>query len=100
MPKSFFARFAVAAAIGLVTPACASSSAAPQKPLSYSDDAKKAYDEAMQAFRAKDWESARPLFQDVRKNFPQNRYARLAELRLADIDFAQDKYTDAVTAYR
>lgn len=100
MPKSFFARFAVAATLGLAMPACASSSAAPQKPLSYSDDAKKAYDEAMQAFRAKDWESARPLFQDVRKNFPQNRYARLAELRLADIDFAQDKYTDAVTAYR
>jgi len=100
MPKSLLAKVALVALIVVAAPACASQSASPQKPLTYSDDARRAYEEAMQAFRAKDWESARPLFEEVRKNFPQNRYARLSELRLADIDFAQDKYTDAVTAYR
>ncbi len=79
---------------------CASSQSSAMRPLSYSDDAKKAYEEAMLTFRAKDWEGARLLFQDVKKNFPQSRQARLAELRIADIDFAQDKYTDAVSAYR
>jgi outer membrane protein assembly factor BamD len=79
---------------------CASSSSTAMRPLSYTDDAKKAYEEAMLSFRAKDWEGARALFQDVKKNFPQSRQARLAELRIADIDFAQDKYTDAVSSYR
>jgi outer membrane protein assembly factor BamD len=79
--------------------ACASTSQAP-KTLTYTEDARRAYEEAMTAFRAKDWEGSRPLFQEVKKNFPQSRYARLAELRLADIDFAQEKYTDAIGAYR
>jgi outer membrane protein assembly factor BamD len=70
------------------------------KALSYTEDARKAYEEAMKAFRGKDWEGARALFQEVRKNFPQSRYARLSELRIADIDFAQDKFTDAIAAYR
>lgn len=79
--------------------ACASTSKTP-KTLTYTEDARRAYEEAMTAFRAKDWEGARPLFQDVKKNFPQSRYARLSELRIADIDFAQEKYTDAIGAYR
>lgn len=70
------------------------------KTLTYTEDAKRAYEEAMQSFRAKDWESARPLFQEVKKKFPQSRYARLADLRIADIDFSQEKYTDAISAYR
>ena len=79
--------------------ACASTSQTP-KTLTYTEDARRAYEEAMKAFRSKDWEGARPLFQEVKKNFPQSRYARLAELRIADIDFAQEKYTDAIGAYR
>lgn len=70
------------------------------KTLTYTEDAKKAYEEAMRSFRSKDWESAQPLFQEVKKKFSQSRYARLAELRLADIDFAQEKYTDAISSYR
>ncbi|NUP06563.1 MAG: tetratricopeptide repeat protein [Polyangiaceae bacterium] len=70
------------------------------KTLTYTEDAKKAYEEAMQSFRSKDWESARPLFEEVKKKFSQSRYARLAELRLADIEFAQEKYTDAISQYR
>jgi outer membrane protein assembly factor BamD len=78
---------------------CASTSQTPKK-LSYTEDARRDYEEAMKAFRAKDWEGARALFADVKKNYPQSRYARLSELRIADIDFAQEKYTDAIGAYR
>ncbi|NUO48888.1 MAG: tetratricopeptide repeat protein [Polyangiaceae bacterium] len=78
---------------------CASTSQTPKK-LSYTEDARRDYEEAMKAFRAKDWEGARTLFQDVKKNYPQSRYARLSELRVADIDFAQEKFTDAISAYR
>ena len=90
---------AIAAVVGLGSVGCAASSTGP-KTLSYTEDARRAYEEAMQSFRSKDWESARPLFQEVKKRFPQSRYARLAELRLADCDFAQEKYTDAISAFR
>jgi outer membrane protein assembly factor BamD len=72
----------------------------PTKSLTYTEDARRAYEEAMESFRSKDWETARPLLQEVRKLFPQSRYARLAELRLADIEFATERYVEAVTAYR
>ncbi len=86
--------------VALPTAGCATTSTGGQKQLSYTEDARRAYEEAMASFRAKDWESARPLFQEVKKRFPQSRYARLSELRLADIDFAQEKYTDAISAFR
>ena len=68
--------------------------------LTYTENARAAYNEAMTAFRDKDWEDAIALFTELRSLFPQSRYARLAELRLADIAFAQEKFTDAIAAYR
>jgi len=68
--------------------------------LTYTDDARAAYNEAMNAFRGKDWEDARSLFGEVKRLFPYTRYARLAELRLADVDFAQEKFSDAISEYR
>lgn len=80
--------------------ACTITPAGMTRTLTYTDDAKKAYDEALQAFHDKDWESARPLFEEVRKTFPSTPYARLAELRIADTDFAQGKFSDAISGYR
>ena len=68
--------------------------------LTYTDDAHAAYGEALDAFKARNWEDARVLFIEVKKLFGYSRYARLAELRLADIDFEQGKFTDAVAGYR
>lgn len=68
--------------------------------LTYTDDARAAYDEAMAAFRGRDWEDARALLGEVRRLFPYTRYARLAELRLADIDFETEKFSDAISGYR
>jgi outer membrane protein assembly factor BamD len=68
--------------------------------LTYTEDAQKAYQEALTAFREKDWEAAKSLFAEVKKRFPQSREARLAELRLADVDFAQEKYSEAISGYR
>ena len=79
---------------------CTSNLGGGPKSLTYTDDAKRAYDEALSSFRDKDYESARPLFEEVKKLFPQSRYARLAELRLADIEFAEGKYSDAISSYR
>jgi outer membrane protein assembly factor BamD len=68
--------------------------------LTYTEDARAAYNEAMDSFRAKEWEDAKALFGEVRRLFSYSTYARLAELRLADIEFAQEKYAEAVTIYR
>ena len=68
--------------------------------LTYTDDARKAYQEAMKSFQAHDYEDARALFGEVKKLFPYSRYARLAELRIADISFEQEKYSDAASSYR
>jgi outer membrane protein assembly factor BamD len=71
----------------------------PAKTLTYTEDARRAYEEALASFQSKDWESARPLLQEVKKLFPQSRYARLAELRLADIDFATERYSEAANLW-
>ncbi len=68
--------------------------------LTYTEDAFKAYQEALQAYDNKDWEDARALFSEVKRLFNYSRYARLAELRLADIDFEQGKYAEAISGYR
>lgn len=90
-----------AASLGIATAGgCTTQFSGAQRTLTYTEDARRAYEEALEAFRDKDWESARPLFNEVIKLFPDSRFARLSELRLADIDFAQEKYTDAITSYR
>jgi len=68
--------------------------------LTYTDDARLAYAEAMRSYNAKEWEDAKALFGEIKKLFTYSRYARLAELRLADIEFEQEKFSDAITAYR
>ena len=75
---------------------------APQAPnaLRYSEDARKAYEKALEAFLDRDWEEARLQMQEVRRKYAYSRYARLAEQRLADMDFEQEKYAAAITGYR
>lgn len=81
----------------------ASSACAPQKvdsPLNYTQDAKRAYDEAMIEFQAHNWLEAQLLFREVKRKYVYSRYARLSELRIADADFEQEKFTEAVRGYR
>jgi outer membrane protein assembly factor BamD len=90
--------FALGLALGLS--GCDLDLSARHATLSYTDDARAAYNQAMEAFKAKEWESAKSLFAEIRKLFSYSRYARLSELRLADIEFEQEKYTEAISAYR
>ena len=54
----------------------------------------------MQAFFDKDWEGAAEQFKEIKRKYGQSRYGRLAELRMADIAFEQDKLAEAVGAYK
>ncbi|MFO0659854.1 MAG: outer membrane protein assembly factor BamD [Polyangiaceae bacterium] len=90
----------VTVAVSSLTSMGCESTPPPSNPLKYTEEAKKAYDEALEAFLDRDWEEARTLLNEVRRKYSFTKYARLAELRLADIDFEQEKFTSAITSYR
>jgi outer membrane protein assembly factor BamD len=73
---------------------------APKTALGYTADAKRAYEAAMEEFTAHDWIEATALMREVKRKYSYSKYARLAELRIADADLAQEKYADAVREYR
>lgn len=68
--------------------------------LDYTADAKRAYDEAMEEFDAHNWLESQQLFREIKRKYGYSKYARLAELRIADADFEQEKYAEAIREYR
>jgi outer membrane protein assembly factor BamD len=72
----------------------------PKTALSYTADAKRAYDLAMVEFNAHNWIEAQTLFREVKRKYSYSKYARLAELRIADADFEQEKFAEAIRGYR
>jgi outer membrane protein assembly factor BamD len=80
--------------------ACGAATTETRGALNYSEDAKRAYDKAMVAFDEHDWEKARMLFKEVKRKYSYSRWARLAELRLADTDVGSEKLSEAIQGYR
>ncbi|GAC1354643.1 MAG: outer membrane protein assembly factor BamD [Polyangiales bacterium] len=68
--------------------------------LQYSENARRAYEDALVAFKDKDWQEATTLLRDVRRRFAFSAYAPLAQLRLADVEFAQEKWAESIPAYK
>ncbi|MCL2448874.1 MAG: outer membrane protein assembly factor BamD [Polyangiaceae bacterium] len=68
--------------------------------LGYTDNAKNAYDKAMETFNAHQWVEAQAALREVKRKYGYSKYARLAELRIADADFEQEKYSDAIRGYK
>ena len=71
-----------------------------KNPLGYTEDAKRAYDEAMTHYKAHSWIEAQALFREVKRKYSYSKYARQAELRIADADFEQEKYADAMREFK
>ncbi len=62
--------------------------------LTYTDDARASYNEAIKSFKARDWEDAQGALhrhQEALRRTPATR--GLSELRLADINFEQEKFS-------
>ncbi len=92
-------------ALLVVTTALAAGAVGCEKPeartaLSYTADAKRAYDEAMKEFQSHNWIESQALFREVKRKYHYSKYAKLAELRIADADFEQEKYAEAIRGYR
>lgn len=79
--------------------ACATTQSA-ARPAVIEDEAQARYEEGQARFRDEDWASAREIYREVRQQYGNTRWGALAELRLADVDFREDHYAEALTAYR
>jgi outer membrane protein assembly factor BamD len=87
--------------LGLILPVgCASQQTEPATAQHYTENARRAYEAALDEYKDRSWESATSMFEQVKREYSYSRYARLAELRLADIAYEQQKFPEAVTAYR
>lgn len=95
-----FALLVTLAAASSTQLGCATTEAVSPNALRYAEDARKAYEKGLASFLDRDWDDARALFLEVKRKYAYSRYAQLAELRLADIDFEQEKYSAAITSYR
>lgn len=94
-------QLAVPLAALAVVPACAETKPPPAPgTLEYTENARAAYQKALDAYLDHDWEGATELFTALKQDYAQSQYARLAELRLADIAFEQDKLPEAISAYK
>lgn len=81
---------------GLITPGCPDESS----DQTYSGSARRNYLQGMEAFEDEDYLEAVRLFTFVKNKYTYSKYAALAELRIADAYFEQDKYAEAIDAYR
>ncbi len=81
-------------ALGLIFLAACSSN-----PLKKSDNPEIVFNEGSRLYDKGDYMEATEFFNEIRHRFPQSRFAAMAELRSADVEFAQDNYTEAAAAY-
>ncbi|MBX3264507.1 MAG: tetratricopeptide repeat protein [Labilithrix sp.] len=90
----------VVLAVALAAGALGCEQQEPRTALSYTADAKRAYDEAMKEFQSHNWLESQALFREVKRKYHYSKYAKLAELRIADADFEQEKFSEAIRGYR
>lgn len=94
----FAATAVVALALALCETGC--ENAEPKTALGYTEDAKRAYDAAMEEFNAHNWIEAQTLFRELKRKYSYSKWARQAELRIADADVEQEKLADAIREYK
>lgn len=72
----------------------------PRTALGYTENAKRAYDAALVEYNSHSWIEAQALMREVKRKYSYSKYARLAELRIADADYEQEKFSDAIREYK
>jgi len=67
---------------------------------SYSKSAEKNYTRGNDELKDENYQEALKFFVFTKAKFPFSRFATLAELRIADTYYAQEKYVDSIDAYK
>ena len=70
------------------------------KPVTYSLTAKQNYEKGLAELKDENYPEAQKYFQFVKQKYPFSKYAVLAELALADSQFARGNYTEAIDSYK
>jgi outer membrane protein assembly factor BamD len=78
--------------------ACASSDDG--KPVTYALSAKQNYERGLEELKNENHAEASNFFSYVKQKFPFSKYAGLAELALADTEFARGNYQEAIDSYK
>lgn len=64
-----------------------------------SDNPEEIYNEAVRLLEDNSFLEASDYINEIRRRFPQSRFAILAELRAADLDFEQDAFIESAAGY-
>jgi len=80
--------------------ACAPAVSPPLTSAEYQEKAQRAYEAALETFHDRDWISVPIEMGEVRRDYAGTKWARLAQLRIADSHFHQASYPEAITGYR
>lgn len=70
------------------------------KPVTYSLTAKQNYEKGLAELKDENYPEAQKFFQFVKQKYPFSKYAVLAELALADTQFARGNYNEAIDSYK
>ena len=90
--------FSVLIILAVCTGACASSE--DSKQVTYSMTAKQNYERGLEELKKENYVEAAHYFTYVKQKFPFSKYAGLAELALADTEFARGNYQEAIDSYK
>lgn len=91
------AQLALALCLAGLASGCATNGAA--GPVSYRESAEQLYLEGVSQIDGGDYMQAIATLEAVRNRFPYSSFAALAELRIADAEFARGRYLSAIDAY-
>jgi outer membrane protein assembly factor BamD len=80
--------------------ACATSRVSMSGEIKYGKTAEEDYQFGTEELGKSNYMEAQKLLEHVRSKYPFSKYAALAELRLADAKFKQEKYLEAAEAYK
>jgi outer membrane protein assembly factor BamD len=80
--------------------ACGSSRVSLTGEMRYGTTAEENFQAGLDEMKAQNWENANKLFEYVKSKYPFSKQAALADLRLADVKFSQELFTEAAAAYQ
>src|SRR6185369_2238804 len=99
MSPPFARRLLLVAALMSAPLGCASSDEA-SKPITYSLTAKQNYEKGLAELKDENYPEAQKYFQFVKQKYPFSKFAVMAELALADTQFARGNYNEAIDSYK
>jgi outer membrane protein assembly factor BamD len=92
--------FAVAIGIGMSLATGCATTDEESKTVTYSLTAKQNYEKGLAELKDENFPEAQKYFQFVKQKYPFSKYAVLAELGIADTQFARGNYTEAIDSYK